>query len=61
MLRLQADVRKWLAARLHAVAYGDRLDVSVTNTQISITQALKDADSRLKTIDMESERAVSKQ
>jgi hypothetical protein len=52
-LRLQADVRKWSAARLHAVAYGDRLDVSVTNTQISITQALKDAESRLNTIDME--------
>ncbi len=52
-LRLQADTRKWLAARLHAVAYSDHLSVSVNHTQISITQALEAAESRLMTIDME--------
>jgi hypothetical protein len=46
-LRLQADIRKWLAARLHAVAYSDHVSISVTNTHISITQALKDAEARL--------------
>ena len=50
-LRLQADIRKWLAARLHAVAYGDRLDVSVSHTHISITEALKQAEARLITLD----------
>ena len=51
--RLQIDVRKWIAARLHAAAWGDRMDVSVTNTQISITAALEAANARLKTIDMD--------
>jgi hypothetical protein len=46
-LRLQADVRKWLAARVHAAAYSDHLSVSVTHAQISITEALKQAEARL--------------
>jgi hypothetical protein len=51
-LRVQIDTRKWVAARLHAKAWGDRIDV-VTHTQISITQALEAATARLNTIDME--------
>ena len=52
-LRLQADIRKWLAARLHAAAYSEHLSVSVNHTQISITQALEAAESRLPTIEMD--------
>ena len=46
-LRVQIDVRKWSAAKLHPRTYGERLDVSVTETQISITAALAEAESRV--------------
>ena len=46
-LRVQIDVRKWSAAKLHPRTYGERLDVSVTETQISITAASSEAVSRV--------------
>ena len=46
-LRVQIDVRKWSAAKLHPRTYGERLDVSVTETQISITAASAEAVSRV--------------
>ena len=46
-LRLQIDVRKWTAAKLRPRTYGERLDVSVTETQISITAASSEAVSRV--------------
>ena len=46
-LRVQIDVRKWTAAKLHPRTYGERLDVSVTETQISITAALAEAEQRV--------------
>jgi hypothetical protein len=46
-LRVQIDVRKWTAAKLHPRTYGERLDVSVTETQISITAALAEAENRV--------------
>lgn len=50
-LRVKIDALKWTAAKLQPKVYGDRIDVSVNSTQISITQALKDAEKRLLTID----------
>ena len=50
-LKLKLWARTWLMSKLKPRTYGERLDVSVTNTHISITQALKDAEQRL--IDME--------
>lgn len=47
--RLRLDARRWTAARLRPRVWGDRLDVSVTNTQISITAALAAAEARLLT------------
>ncbi len=46
-LRVQVDVRKWAASKLKPKAYGDRLDVSVASTQISIVAALAAAEKRL--------------
>ena len=46
-LRVKIDVLKWTASKLRPRVYGERLDVSVTNTQISITQALEMAQARL--------------
>ena len=46
-LRVKIDVLKWTASKLRPRVYGDRIDVSVTNTQISITQALEAAQARL--------------
>ncbi len=45
--RLRIDARKWTAAKLRPKQWGDRVDVSVTHTQISITQALESAEARL--------------
>lgn len=45
--RLQVDTLKWASSKLRPRAYGDRLDVSVTNTQISITEALELAEKRV--------------
>jgi hypothetical protein len=46
-LKLQVDARRWASSRLLPKVYGDRLDMSVTTTSISITQALQEADKRL--------------
>lgn len=45
--KLRFEARRWTAARLRPRVWGDRLDVSVTNTQISITAALAAAEQRL--------------
>jgi hypothetical protein len=46
-LRVKIDVLKWTASKLRPRVYGERLDVSVINTQISITQALELAEKRI--------------
>ena len=43
------DARKWVAAKLKPKVYGDRIDVSVTDTRISVSDALKDAKLRVLT------------
>jgi len=45
--RLQVDTRKWVAAKLKPKVYGDRIDVSVTDTRIRVTDALKEAKQRV--------------
>lgn len=44
--RLRVDTRKWMAAKLYPKMYGDRLDVTTTETRISITAALAEAEQR---------------
>ncbi len=46
-LRLRVDARKWVAAKLRPRTYGDRLDVSVQETRISISAALALAEARV--------------
>lgn len=46
-LRVRIDVRKWAASKLAPRLYGEKLDVSVTETRISVTAALALAESRL--------------
>jgi hypothetical protein len=45
--RLQVDTLKWASSKLRPRVYGERLDVSFTNTQISITGALEMAEKRV--------------
>ena len=45
--RVVLDSMRWRAAKLAPKVYGDRLDVSVTDTRISIQGALQAAQSRL--------------
>lgn len=45
--RVQVDARKWVASKLKPKVYGDRLDVSVTDTRISVLDALKEAKQRV--------------
>jgi len=53
-LRIKIDVLKWSASKLRPRVYGERIDVSVTNMQISITQALELAEARVAgTLDVE--------
>ena len=47
--RIQVDARKWVAAKLKPKVYGDRIDVSVTDTRISVSDALKEAKQRVLT------------
>ena len=47
LLRVRIDVRKWAASKLKPKAYGERLDVSLTETRISISAALGEAQRRL--------------
>jgi hypothetical protein len=46
-MRLRVDVRKWAASKLKPKTYGDRLDLSVTQEPISITNALRAAEQRV--------------
>jgi hypothetical protein len=46
-LRLKVDARKWASSKLKPRTYGDRLDVSVEQTSISITAALAEANKRV--------------
>ena len=53
-LRLKCDMIRWTSSKLRPRAYGDRIDVSVTSMQISITQALELAEARVAgTLDVE--------
>jgi hypothetical protein len=45
--QLQVDTRKWFLSKLAPKIYGDRLDVSVSDTRISISGALAAAQLRL--------------
>ena len=45
--QLQIDARRWVLSKLAPSKYGDRLDVSVSDTRISISGALQAAQSRL--------------
>ena len=45
--RVVLDSMRWRASKLAPKVYGDRLDVSVTDNRISITNALQAAQSRL--------------
>jgi hypothetical protein len=46
-MKIRIDTRKWTAAKLRPKTWGERMDVNVTQTQISITTALKQAEARL--------------
>ncbi len=46
-LRLRVDARKWIACKLKPRQYGDRVDVEVKTTEISITAALAAAEERM--------------
>jgi hypothetical protein len=59
-LRVKIDVLKWTASKLRPRVYGERIDVSVTNTQISIIQALELAQARVDgTLDVEAKSIVN--
>ena len=45
--QLQIDARRWVLSKLAPSKYGDRLDVQVNDTRISISGALAAAQSRL--------------
>ncbi len=45
--RMRIDTRKWLAAKYYPRMYGERLDVNTTETRISITAALAEAEERV--------------
>jgi len=51
-LKLKLWARTWVMSKLKPRTFGDRLDVSVTHTQISITEALKQAEARLIDLDV---------
>ena len=51
-LKLKLWARTWIMSKLKPRTYGERLDVSVTHTQISITEALKQAEARLIVVGM---------
>jgi len=50
-LRIRVDVRKWAASKLAPRTYGEKIDVSVAETRISITAALAIADARVLRLD----------
>lgn len=51
-LKLKLWARTWVLSKLKPRTFGDRLDVSVTHTQISITEALRQAEARLIDLDV---------
>ncbi len=55
-LKLRLWARTWVAAKLAPKQWGERLDVSVTETRISITAALRAAESRI--IDLQPEASA---
>jgi hypothetical protein len=57
-LRVRLDTRKWIASRVYRQVYGDRVDVEVNHTRISISAALEAADQRI--IDMRREDEISR-
>jgi hypothetical protein len=50
-LRVRVDVRKWAASKLAPRIYGEKIDVSVAETRISITAALAMAEARVLRLD----------
>ena len=46
-LRVKIDVLKWTASKLKPRTWGDRIEMSVTDNRISITEALLMAETRL--------------
>lgn len=50
-LRVRLDTRKWVASRVYRQVYGDRVELSVSHSQISITGALQAANDRVLTIE----------
>jgi hypothetical protein len=63
--RMQVDARKWVASKLYSKRYGDMVNVSVTDTRISVMDALKEAkqrvlkdDSNVIDVDVKVENAV---
>lgn len=45
--RVRLETRKWIASRVFRQVYGDRMEVSVNQTQISINGALEAANKRM--------------
>lgn len=56
-LRVKIDARKWIACKLKPRQYGDRLDLEVKHTSISVTAALAAADGRLLTLQEQPRKA----
>lgn len=46
-LKLRVHAREWTAAKLRPRVYGEKIDVSVQHTQISVLAALERAEKRL--------------
>jgi hypothetical protein len=44
---VRLDTRKWIASRVYRQVYGDRVDVEVNHTRISISAALEAAARRV--------------
>lgn len=51
--RVQIDAIKWVASRQFRQAWGDRVDVSVTDGRVSLLAALEAANNRVLTIDQD--------
>jgi hypothetical protein len=49
-LKLRVHAREWTAAKLRPRVYGEKLDVSVQHTQISVLAALERAEQRVITL-----------
>lgn len=49
-LKLRVHAREWTAAKLRPRVYGEKIDVSVQHTQISVLAALERAERRVETL-----------